>query len=368
MPKYRFEEIVINSTEKKKPVEEDKYTYLGLEHLDSGSLKVKRFGSDVAPVGEKLIMHKGDVLFGKRRAYQKKVAIAPFDGIFSAHGMVLRPKENVIDKSFFPLFISSDYFLDAAIEISVGSLSPTINWKDLKNLEFNLPDLRKQSELAEVLWAINDVLDNYKNLLSLTDRLCKSQFIEMFYDRGYPVMKMGELLNQLTKTERITDTTAEKYVTVALYGKGVRERNIDIYDPKPFTGYRVKAGQFIYSRIDARNGAFGVIPESLDGAVVSKDFPVFEVDHSKVSDEILLFSLQDANFIQQIKKNSMGTTNRQRIKEEVFLNYSIVVPPMEKQKAFESFIKQTDKSKFELESTLEQLKATYKRILIENLG
>ncbi len=80
--------------------------------------------------------------------------------------------------------------------------------------------------------------------------------------------------------------------------------------------------------------------------MVSKDFPVFEVDHSKVSDEILLFSLQDANFIQQIKKNSMGTTNRQRIKEEVFLNYSIVVPPMEKQKAFESFIKQTDKSKF----------------------
>ena len=71
-------------------------------------------------------MKKGDVLFGKRRAYQKKVAIAPFDGIFSAHGMVLRPNEEIIDKNFFPLFISSDYFLDAAIKISVGSLSPTI--------------------------------------------------------------------------------------------------------------------------------------------------------------------------------------------------------------------------------------------------
>ena len=111
MVKYRFEQIAINSTEKKKPVEEDRFTYLGLEHLDSGSLKVTRFGSEVAPIGEKLVMHKGDVLFGKRRAYQKKVAIAPFDGIFSAHGMVLRPREDVIDKSFFPLFISSDYFL-----------------------------------------------------------------------------------------------------------------------------------------------------------------------------------------------------------------------------------------------------------------
>ena len=182
MAKYRFEQIAINSTEKKKPVEEDRFTYLGLEHLDSGSLKVARFGSEVAPIGEKLVMHKGDVLFGKRRAYQKKVAIAPFDGIFSAHGMVLRPREDVIDKSFFPLFISSDYFLDAAIKISVGSLSPTINWRDLKTLEFELPDLATQRKLAETLWSINDTMEAYKKLISATDELVKSQFIERFGD------------------------------------------------------------------------------------------------------------------------------------------------------------------------------------------
>lgn len=180
MAKYRFEQIAINSTEKKKPVEEDRFTYLGLEHLDSGCLKVTRYGSDVAPIGEKLVMRKGDVLFGKRRAYQKKVAVAPFDGIFSAHGMVLRPREEVIDKDFFPLFISSDYFLDAAIKISVGSLSPTINWRDLKELEFELPNLEEQKRLAAVLWATNDTIEAYKRLISATDDLVKSQFIEMF--------------------------------------------------------------------------------------------------------------------------------------------------------------------------------------------
>jgi type I restriction enzyme S subunit len=180
MAKYRFEQIAINSTEKKKPVEEDRFTYLGLEHLDSGSLKVTRFGSNVAPIGEKLIMHKGDVLFGKRRAYQKKVAIAPFDGIFSAHGMVLRPNVDIIDPDFFPLFISSDYFLDAAIKISVGSLSPTINWRDLKVLEFELPDLETQRKLAAVLWSINDTMESYKKLISATDELVKSQFMEQF--------------------------------------------------------------------------------------------------------------------------------------------------------------------------------------------
>ena len=188
MPRYKFDQIATNSTEKKKPVESDRLTYLGLEHLDSGSLKVTRFGSEVAPVGEKLVMRKGDVLFGKRRAYQKKVAIAPFDGIFSAHGMVLRPKANVIDPDFFPLFISSDYFLDSAIKISVGSLSPTINWQDLRELEFELPDLASQKKLAAILWSINDTIDSYKQLISATDDLVKSQFIGV---EGLPASTIG---------------------------------------------------------------------------------------------------------------------------------------------------------------------------------
>ena len=79
--KYRFDQIATNSTAKKKPVDADKEHYIGLEHIDSECLTITRWGSDVAPTGEKLIMHKGDVLFGKRRAYQRKVGIAPFDGI-----------------------------------------------------------------------------------------------------------------------------------------------------------------------------------------------------------------------------------------------------------------------------------------------
>ena len=194
MAVYKFEDIAINSTEKKKPVEEDKYTYLGLEHLDPDSIYVTRFGADIAPKGEKLLMKKGDVLFGKRRAYQKKVAIAPFDGIFSAHGMVLRPNEKVIDKDFFPLFIKSDYFLDEAIKISVGSLSPTINWRDLKELRFSLPSLEEQKKLAQVLWSIYETKEEYKKLIKATDDLVKSQFIEQILsDEKVPKVKLGDV-------------------------------------------------------------------------------------------------------------------------------------------------------------------------------
>ena len=95
------------------------------------------------------------------------------------------------------MFIKSDYFLDAAIKISVGSLSPTINWRDLKELKFELPSLEEQRKLAEILWAIYDMKDKYKKLILATDELVKSQFIEMFGDiennqKGYPIKQINE--------------------------------------------------------------------------------------------------------------------------------------------------------------------------------
>ena len=141
MKRYKFSDIAYNITEKKMPVPGDEKQYIGLEHLDSGSLQVSRWGGDIELKGEKLVMRKGDILFGRRNTYLRRAAIAPHDGIFSAHGMIFRPKTDVVDPGFFPFFIASDYFMDEAIRISVGSLSPTVNWGTLKNLEFNLPDI-----------------------------------------------------------------------------------------------------------------------------------------------------------------------------------------------------------------------------------
>ena len=182
MTRYRFDQIAENSTAKKKPEDSDRERYVGLEHLDPGTLKVTRWGAEVTPKGDKLLMERGDVLFGRRRAYQKKVGIAPFDGIFSAHGMVLRPRTDVVDPDFFPFFISSDAFLDEAIRVSVGSLSPTANWKDLKVLEFGLPTLDKQRELAGILSEAEQLKGCYRSLLATCDDIVKSQFVEMFGD------------------------------------------------------------------------------------------------------------------------------------------------------------------------------------------
>jgi type I restriction enzyme S subunit len=203
MARFRFDQIAINSTEKRKPTEEDQHLYIGLEHLDRGSLRVKRWGSKTPIKGEKLVMKKGDVLFGKRNAYLRRAAISPHDGLFSAHGMVLRPKAEIIDPDFFPFFIGSDYFFDRAIKISVGSLSPTVNWRDLRKEEFDLPPISVQKRLTELLKSVSETKEAYEQLIQQTDELVKSQFIEMITEHSNGFKAIGDLVE--TKIEKVKD-------------------------------------------------------------------------------------------------------------------------------------------------------------------
>ncbi|TWE10472.1 restriction endonuclease subunit S [Rudaeicoccus suwonensis] len=128
--------------------------YVGLEHLDPGAMTVRRWDTPDKVAAQKLRFQSGDVIFGRRRAYQKKVALAEFEGICSAHALVLRACADSMYPDFLPVFLSSDYFLDRAVAISVGSLSPTVNWRDLKVQEFDLPPLDEQKRIADLLWAI----------------------------------------------------------------------------------------------------------------------------------------------------------------------------------------------------------------------
>ena len=382
MPKYRFEQIAINSTEKKKPTEEDRFKYLGLEHLDSGSLKVTRFGSDVAPIGEKLVMREGDVLFGKRRAYQKKVSIAPFDGIFSAHGMVLRPREDVIDKEFFPLFISSDYFLDAAIKISVGSLSPTINWRDLRNLEFNLPPLEEQRRLAQVLWAMNNTMEAYKKLIKATEDLVKSQFIARFESRKHDFLSCS-LIEACRHEDDIkcgpfgTQLKQSEYKQSGIPVWGIPQVNAAFAIPadtyvtpekaNDLSPFGIRNGDIAMSR-KGNIGQCALYPEDFQPGIISSDVLRIRPDNSRLSSLFLMCLLHNSsNVVHQIEMVGNGQIMK-GINVTKLKSIEVYVPPLDIQKQFEAFIQQSDKSKFELEQALADLTATYKRIIAENLG
>ena len=116
-----FTDLVENIVEKVVPKESGLEHYIGLEHLDSGSLHIRRFGKTESLKGDKLKIYKGDFIFAKRNSYLKRVAIADFDAVASAHSLVLRAKPENVLPEFLPFFLLSETFWERAIEISVGS-------------------------------------------------------------------------------------------------------------------------------------------------------------------------------------------------------------------------------------------------------
>ncbi len=158
----KFEKIAINISERVEPKKTELTTYVGLEHLDADNLKIERTGTPDDVIGTKLKIYKGDIIFGKRRAYLRKVAVSHFDGIASAHSMILRANEKNIEKDFLPYFMQSDAFMGRAVQISEGSLSPTIKNKTLAVQKFILPKKEKQNELVSLFKQFDTTMEQLK--------------------------------------------------------------------------------------------------------------------------------------------------------------------------------------------------------------
>jgi type I restriction enzyme S subunit len=183
-PTLRFDQFAENIVERVDPAEADADVYVGLEHLDPESLKIRRWGTPDDVEGEKLRFRAGDVIFGRRRFYQRKLAVAEFDGICSAHAMVLRARESAMLQEFLPFFLQSETFFQRAMQISVGSLSPTINWRELARQEFAVPPLDEQRRIAEILWAADEAVTRFESVFQTIRELLASMRIEKFGKGG----------------------------------------------------------------------------------------------------------------------------------------------------------------------------------------
>ncbi|MBO5012531.1 MAG: restriction endonuclease subunit S [Paludibacteraceae bacterium] len=373
MKTFRFDEIAYNSTQKVKPTEADKEHYIGLEHIDGECLYISRWGSDVAPIGEKLVMRKGDILFGKRRAYQRKVAIAPIDGIFSAHGLVLRPKEDVVDKDYFPFFMSSNQFLDRAIQISVGGLSPTINWKDLARQKFTLPSLSEQKVLADKLWAAYRVKESYKKLLAATDDMLKAKFMEMF---GNPLdatdsekVKLGEIctINPRKDKKIELDINVSFFPMDKIFEDG-RYTELPIRPylevSKGFT--YAEEGDVIFAKITPcmENGK-GMILKNLANKVGfgSTEFHVLRPLENTSTAEFLYVLLSLPQFRIEAAKNMTGTGGQRRVPTSFLSDFKILPPSMPLQEEFANIYTQAEATKESLRKSIENIDQVIKSLI-----
>ncbi|NQU63412.1 MAG: restriction endonuclease subunit S [SAR324 cluster bacterium] len=238
----KFGEIAKNVSERVEPAQTDLEVYVGLEHLDPQSLRITRRGVPSDVKGQKLRVRPGQIIFGKRRAYQKKLAIADFDGICSAHAMVLEEVPGKIIPNLLPFLMQSDMFMDRAVAISEGSLSPTIKWKALATQEFPLPPLKRQKEILEIFNKIEDTEIKYNILKASSTMALFGAIREVFNIKPEKYHQLNQVADVVAGKNKAIDksiTSGIKMVTLPCVNQfcefSISEENIAYITPGDVT-------------------------------------------------------------------------------------------------------------------------------------
>ena len=323
---------------------------VGLEHLTPSNVTLSSWSDDTENSFTKEFS-KGDVLFGRRRAYLKKAAVAPFDGICSGDITVIRAIEDKVDPDLLPFIIQNDFLFDFAVGKSAGSLSPRVKWTHLKEFAIELPSMPEQSKLAETLWSINETKNAYEDLINKTDELVKSQFIEWFGNEKNTA-ELGECAF-IEKGKIITrDNVVEGDVPVVAAG----------IEPSCYHNESNRMAGIITVSASVANA----------GYVNYWNMPIFASDCNTVLtkdtnklDEVFLYhrlrTMQEEIFLMQ------RGSGQPHVYAKDLEHIIVPVPNMDAQIRFSAFAEQSDKSKFALQEAIKDLDALSKKIIAENL-
>lgn len=356
------------------------FRIVGLKHIVPKDINLSSWEENKENTFTKMF-HKGDVLFGRRRAYLKKAAIAPFDGICSGDITVIQAIPEKIIPELLPFIIQNDRLFDYAIEKSAGSLSPRVKWEHLKKYEFNLPPLTEQKKLAKVLWAAEKTRQGYKSLLTKTDELIKSKFIEMFGDislfKKLPVSQIilspisgewgkDDLAGDGTPVLRTTNFTDFGEINYS----DVVTRKID---NKKIIQKSLKNNDIIIEK----SGGSDIKPVGRVVRFIKKNktyltnnfTAILRINSNVKILPIYLFVFLFINYINNgTKKYNSKTTGIHNLKLNDYLNETIIpIPDMLKQELFEDFYIKYSNSKSAIQQSLDELNAMTSALINENL-
>ena len=331
----------------------DGYPTVGLEHLTPEEITLTSWDEGSDNTFTKMF-RKGDVLFGRRRAYLKKAAVAPFDGICSGDITVIEAKPNYLLPELLPFIIQNDALFSFAVEKSAGSLSPRVKWEHLKSYEFELPNMDKQRELAELLWAMDDTKKSYQQLIAATDELVKSQFIEMIEPYSQYSTKAGTIMYGM-RNGLSPSRAGEHYaktLTLSAVTQGVFDENAwkdGYFADCPPNDKRICATDFYICRGNGNKTLVGAGVYSLEDRfdLVFPDTVIAaRINEQKIRLPYLYMAWKMQAVRNQIEENAKTTNGTYKINQSVIANVELVVPPLPVQDEFVAFVQQSDKSKF----------------------
>ena len=325
------------------PKDAQEEIYVGLEHIDPQCLHIRRWGKGSDVIGGKLRFSKGDIIFGKRRAYQRKLSVAEFDGICSAHALVVRARPDKVLPEFLPFLMMSDRFMNRAVEISVGSLSPTINWSTLKLETFDLPPLKQQRRIAEILWAVDED-EQAKHALANTADALQAAEIEALLDdlSAGPCKALDGVLTgspESGSSAPPSPTETGHYVLslAALTKAGYLHGNLKPIPPtKAMLDCRLSKYDFLISRSNTQElvGLVGIFDEEREDVSFPDTMMRLPVDESIVSKRFLQIVLQSSRGRLHMMRTAAGTSNSmKKINRRSLNTFKVPVPSRDVQAA-----------------------------------
>lgn len=344
--RLRFGDVVENLNETCDPASAGLERVIAMEHLEPGSRYIRARGKVADGTTFTRRCWPGQVLFGKRRAYQRKVAVSEFDAAMSGDIYVLAPKGDRVLPELLPFLCLSERFFQHAVGTSAGSLSPRTNWSSLASFEFDLPPLDQQRRIAEILWAVDE---NKKQNLSLHGSLqaLHKATLDQTCSLDGERRRLGEIvlyasdgpLGSKLKTEHDADSGA-RVIRLQNIGDGYFDDtdkafiSIDYFDE--LKRYHVRSGDVIVAGLGDEThpvGRAAVIPKTLGPAVNKADCFCIRADEKVVRNAYLAHFLNCKSGMEQVAARAQGTT-RMRINVSNIKTVLVHVPTLNKQDAF----------------------------------
>ncbi len=372
--KVAFGDVVRNVDETiRDPQNSGLERYVGLEHIDPESLHIQRWGLISEGTSFTRRFRKGQVLFGKRRAYQRKVAVAEFDGLCSSDILVFEPKDDRLLPELLPFICQSDGFFEHALDTSAGSLSPRTKFKELARYEFPLPPLDEQCRIAEILWAADRAINNFEKL---------SVHIENYYlqylatklaipspdGRKVKIKEVAEI-NCQTYSEKTTPSDfVIEYIDIScLESKTIGPTVKYEFGEAPSRARRkVTNGDILLSMVRPYFKAFAKVNADKENLVASTGICVVSPG-PEIDADFLLHIFFTKDFFDYCNERMTGT-NYPAIKPSDIAEYSINLPSLGEQIEMASLLSLLDKNKKEVDIHVQKIKELSKFLINEHLA
>ena len=334
--------------------------YVAGDHMDSEDLTIHRKGcfttDDVGPAFIR-VFKPGQILYGSRRTYLKKIAVADFEGVCANTTFVFETKDpHAFEQRLLPFIMLSKDFTTWSIAKSKGSTNPYVLFSDLADFEFELPPLEEQKVLVDKLWAAYRLKEAYKKLLDATDEMVKSQFIEMFgtvenNTHNFPIMTIGEFANCFagatpsTSHPEYWENGRIRWMSSGEVHKGhVEDTDFRITE----LGYKSASTRMvpIHSIVIAIAGQ-GKTRGTV--AITEVDLCTNQSLCAIVPDErvnyLYLYHNLQGRYL-ELRGLSGDVNGRGGLNLKIIQKIPVILPPIEKQQQFASIAQQADKSKF----------------------